>query len=67
MAIRNPTSQDKATISVFTVDKRKYIDCDIPAQPFALEGMVQFWDDKIMVCIPMAQIARIELNFNESS
>lgn len=66
MAIRNPESQDKATMSVYTIGKGKFIDCDIPAQPFAVEGMVQFWDDNKLVCIPMAQVAKIELNFNES-
>jgi hypothetical protein len=66
MAIRNPTSQDKATISVFTLGKKKFIDCDIPSSPFATEGMVSFWDGDKLIGLPIAQIERLELNFNES-
>jgi len=69
MAIRNPTSQDQATISVFTFglgsSKKKYVDCDIPSSPFATEGMVSFWDGDKLIAIPVSQIERIELNFNE--
>jgi hypothetical protein len=67
MAIRNPTSQDKATMTVITVDKKKFVDCDIPSQPFATEGLVTFWDGDKLVGVPIAQILRVELNFNESS
>ncbi len=65
MAIRNPTSQDKATMTVITIDKKKFVDCDIPAQPFAQEGLVSFWYENKLIGLPIAQVARIELNFNE--
>lgn len=65
MAIRNPTSQDKATMTVITVDKKKFVDCDIPSSPFATEGMVSFWYENKLIGIPTSQILRLELNFNE--
>ena len=54
-------------MSVYTVGKKKYIDCDIPASPFAQEGMVSFWDGDKLIGIPVAQLERIELNFNDQS
>lgn len=66
MATRNPTRTDKATLSVFTLGKKKYIDCDIPASPFAVDGLVSLWDGDKLISIPVSQIERVEMNFNES-
>ena len=52
-------------MTVITIDKKKFVDCDIPAQPFAQEGLVSFWYENKLIGLPITQVARIELNFNE--
>ena len=67
MPIKNPTSQDNATITVILRDKTKYNNADIPAQIFAVDGMVSFWYKNKLMAIPLDLVESVTVDFNDES
>ncbi|MGY8752291.1 MAG: hypothetical protein ACKVIO_00185 [Phycisphaerales bacterium] len=66
MSLRMPQTNER-NITVTLKDGTVFADRDITNSPFGSDSMavVSFWDNDSLVMIPMTEIARVEMKFEE--
>jgi hypothetical protein len=61
----NEDEMDKLQMNVFMKDGKDFIGCDLPQNPFNVQGLVSFWIDDVCHAVPIADTKRIELYVGE--
>lgn len=61
----HPTDQNLLKANVALKDGRRFLGCDIPPDPFANNGLVMFWDEGSLCCVPIADIISFTLYVGE--
>ena len=57
MAVVNFESTEGMVVDVDTVEGNTLIGCDVPTDPFAIDGTVSFWgDEETIMVLPLSQV-----------
>ena len=62
--IKEPKNMQSLKLNVFLKNGTSYLNKDTTPKPFGeMERVVGFWDEDMIIMIPMEQVYRVELVF----